>query len=617
MTVKINLRRLTVVFVDLAVVIASYFLAFLLRFDFAIDQEFFPILLQTLPIVLIVYPAAAYAFSLYRGIYYFSSFSDLINITKSTASAAVVAGAMILFRRGFYPRSVLIIHPILVFLFMGGVRFGIRLLKNYLNIPRMPAEGTRRVLLVGAGNLGESVLRQISNSPEAHAQVVGFIDEDEDKWGRSIHDRTVFGGLEALPEVLDKNAIDEIVITGHAKRGEILRAIVEILQDRAHKPELKIAPTIDETLHSPGAGLALRRVRPSDLLNRKVVQLDLASIAKTLRKKTVLVTGAGGTIGSELCRQALQYDPETLILVDNHSTSLFTREAELKSKSRATRITAVLGDIRDEALMENIFAGLKPAVVFHAAAHKHVSQLEDNVFEGISNNVLGTRFLAGLSDRHGVETFLLVSTDKAVKPAGVMGATKRAAELVAQDFADRSKTRFVVVRFGNVLGSSGSVLEIFQEQIAKGGPLTVTDPRMTRYFMTVEEAVQLILQAASQAKGGEIFVLNMGTPVKILEMAKNLVLLSGLIPDKDIEIKISGLRPGEKLHEELMEDPTGFEKSSHPDIMVVRADKTALENLRERLKNLDHLEPNQPPEALVERLRQIVPSFSPRVSLAA
>ena len=335
-------------------------------------------------------------------------------------------------------------------------------------------------------------------------------------------------------------------------------------------------------------------------------------IAHALKGKAVLVTGAGGTIGSELSRRVLQYHPRKLMLIESHATSLFHAESELRGMAEGTEIIPILGDIRDQALLDRVFREHKPAVVLHAAAHKHVHQLESNVHEGVGNNILGTYYVARAAHKHEAEVFLLVSTDKAVRPSCVMGATKRVAEFIVRSFAARGgRTRFVAVRFGNVLGSSGSVLEIFQEQIANGGPITVTDPAVTRYFMTVEEAAQLILQAASMALGGEIFILKMGTPVKILEMAKNLILLCGLEPDKDIEIRFTGLKQGEKMDEELIEDLGSCDESEHPSIMVLRPDGAAVTDIQSRIVDLEILSRPACAKALVEKLRELTPTFVP------
>lgn len=607
-----SFKRLSVVLLDVAVVAGAYFFAFLLRFDLKLESANLFLIRQTFPF-LATYLAAFWVFSLYRGIYYFSSFSDLLNITKAVAVAGISTAFAILFiRQGLFPRSVLLLHPILTFLGVGGVRFGIRLIKNYLNMPRNYAGKYRHVLLIGAGDLGESLLRQMQRTNEPHYKVVGFVDDDRGMWGKRIHGLPVFGGIKVLNSVLERHHVDEIVIAIGARRGEIVRFVIDALRDMPQKPELKIAPSLDEMLTAHRAGVSPRRVRPADLLNREVVKLDMVRIEHILKGKTILVTGAGGTIGSELCRRVLQYHPRKLVLVESHATSLFYIDAELRQMAEGTEIVPILGDIRDQALIDRVFKEHKPAAVLHAAAHKHVHQLESNVQEGVGNNILGTYYVARAAHNHEAEVFLLVSTDKAVRPSCVMGATKRVAEFIVKSFAARGgRTRFVAVRFGNVLGSSGSVLEIFQEQIAKGGPVTVTHPDVTRYFMTVEEAAQLILQAASMALGGEIFILKMGAPVKILEMTKNLILLSGLEPDKDIEIRFTGLKQGEKLDEELVEDAALCDESEHPSIMVLRPDGTASAGMDGWIVDLEILTRTAGAKTLVKKLTELTPTFAP------
>lgn len=608
----LSFRRISVVLSDALVVATAFLCAFALRFEFAIPAEMLDVALSTLPFVLAVYLASFFLCSVYRGIYYFSSFADIETLGKSVALSALITGASILFiRQGRFPRSVLLLQPILVFLGSGGVRFLIRWLKTSFNMPRIYTGRERGVLLIGAGELGESTLRQMIKTPEANYRVVGFLDDDSAKWGLRLHGCPVLGGRAALLGVLERYQVHEIVIAIGAKRGEIVSDVIERMRSLPEKPELKIAPSLMEMLLSPGRQLTFRKVRPIDLLNREAVHLDETRIGGALRGKRVLVTGAGGTIGSELVRQVLRYEPAEVVLIEAHATSLFHIEGEARGKARGARIISILGDIRDRSLVERVFSERRPEVVMHAAAHKHVYQIETNVQEGVLNNALGTYYLCDAAHKNGVQSFLLVSTDKAVKPSSVMGATKRLAEVVVANFAARGQTKFFAVRFGNVLGSSGSVLPIFQEQLEKGGPITVTHPDVRRYFMTVEEAVSLILQGASMAGGGEVFVLKMGEPVRIADMAKNLVLLSGLEPGKDVEIRFTGLKQGEKLDEELYEDPAGCSASEHPDLFVLRGENTVVEELEKKLLDLEIATRGTDSAAVIRRLSELVPTFSP------
>ena len=609
-----TIRRTIIILLDAVTVIAALWVACGLRFDYPIPHRFIRMAVSATPIVLGTHFISAYIFSLYRGIYNFSSFSDLIRITKAMSVSAVISALLILITlRASYPKSILLLQPMLAFFGICAIRFGIRLIKSRTRLKGMSFADTKNVLLVGAGELGESLVRQMQKSPELGYSVVGFIDDNDDKWGLQIHGCTVLGGRQKLPEVLEKFDVDEIVISIASRRGDLVRALMDSLQHIRPRPEVRIAPALDEIFRSNSKDVSIRKVRPADLLNRSEKRLDESKISRMLERKCVLVTGAGGTIGSELCRQALRYQPEKIILLENHATSLFYRDNELKKLSRGTAVVSILGDIRDQAMLDRLFSEHKPNIVLHAAAHKHVHQLEFNIPEGIINNILGTFYVAQAAAKHKADTFLLVSTDKAVKPSCIMGATKQVAEHVVRHFsASGSNTCFTAVRFGNVLGSSGSVLKIFEDQIAHGGPVTVTDERATRYFMTVEESVGLILQAVAMAKGGEIFVLKMGTPVKIIDMAKNLITLSGLELKKDITIEFTGLKQGEKLDEELTEDPAGILDSEHPDIHVVDSRKDSpTEEFQKRISEIEILSRGSDVSAMLRKLQVLAPTFTP------
>lgn len=590
----------------------SLVFALLLRFDFNIPDEFASIPYRSLPIAMLVYPTLLSLSGVYRGVYYYSSFADLLTLGRGISLAGLVSGAAILFSlQGRYPRSVILLHPLLVFLGCGGLRVLIRWGKTRLNMPRAYTGRERNMLLVGAGDLGESLLRQILRTPDANLRIVGFLDDDASKWGLRIHGYPVLGGRASLADVLGRYQVDEILIAVGSRRGEILSDLVERLRTTIPRPELKIAPSLSEMFQAPGRDLTVRKVRPADLLNREVIRLDETRISRVLRGKRVLVTGAGGTIGAELVRQTLRYEPAEICLVEAHSTSLFHVDREAKDLAHGARVHSVLGDVRHRSFLDCLFQQHRPQIVLHAAAHKHVHQIEANVQEGVQNNSLATLGLCEMAVKYGVETFLLISTDKAVKPSSVMGATKRLAEMVVASFAGRGTTKFLAARFGNVLGSSGSVLPIFQRQIEQGGPLTITHPDVRRFFMTVEEAVSLILQAVSMARGGEVYILKMGNPVKIADMARNLILLSGLEPGKDIEIRFTGLRQGEKLDEELVEDPNGCDDSEHPQLLVLRRENAPIQELEKRLLDLEIASRGPDSGLVLRRLRELVPTFSP------
>lgn len=604
-------RRMLVMGLDLLCVLIAYGLAFMLRFDGSLDTYHSNILLTTSPYGVLTYAMTAYYFGVHRGLRHFSSFGDVVNIGKAIGLTALIQGLLVMFvTQGKFPRSVLLLSPMLSFLMICASHAIGRYFRAYWRSRNADLGQMRTAVIVGAGDVGELVYRQMRTDDHINYRIVAFFDEDSDKWGMRLHGVPVTGPISNLAAFLRKRPVDEIVVAVSSARGQAVSAVAAAISQLEKRPIIKFAPSFDEMLRSSASMANPRKVQPADLLNRKEVRLDAFRISRSLEGKTVLVTGAGGTIGGELSRQIVAYKPKKVLLLEQHATALFYREAELREKMPGVTVVAVLGDIRDQSLLDRIFREHKPQVIFHAAAHKHVAQLESNVQEGINNNVLGTYHLAAQADKHGVETFLFVSTDKAVRPSCVMGATKRAAEMVICDFARRSKTRFMSVRFGNVLGSSGSVLKIFQEQIERGRPVTITHPEATRFFMTVEEAVGLMLQTSVIAKGGEVFVLKMGEPVSILDMARNLILLSGLEPGRDIPIHITGLKPGEKMSEELVEDPAGQEQSEHPDIMVLRSENKPIENLPERIFGVEVMSRGSDKPAMIRALRQLVPTYT-------
>lgn len=603
-------RRVFVMAMDVCLILGAYTFAFLLRFDFYLMSTWLHTLMSTVPYAAMLYVLTSYYFGVNRGLRHYASFGDIVNIAKAITLTAVVHGALVLFvTQARYPRSVLLLGPILSFLAVAGMHAVVRYAKAYWHNRSQEKGEARSAVIVGAGDLGELVYRHMRTHETVNYRIVAFIDDDKSKWGMRLHGVPVVGGVSSLAELQKRRGVDEIVIATSVRRGQVISAVADAMAGQAKRPEICIVPSLEDMLRSPTQADP-RKVQPADLLNRREVRLDTARIARSIAGKVVLVTGAGGTIGGELSRQVAGYKPAKVVLLENHATALFYREAELRGKLPGVEVVGVLGDVRDQSLLDRIFKTHAPQVVFHAAAHKHVHQLETNIQEGVSNNLIGTYRLADAADRHGVEVFLLISTDKAVRPTCVMGATKRAAEVVVSDFARKSKTRFMAVRFGNVLGSSGSVLKIFQEQIEKGQPITLTHPDVTRYFMTVEEAVGLVLQSASMAQGGEIFVLKMGEPVRIIDMARNLILLSGREPGRDVDIRITGLKPGEKMAEELVEDEAGQEQSAHPEIMVLRSENKSVEGLHERVLSAELASRGTDAAALLRHLTEFVPTFT-------
>ena len=592
---------------DLLAVLIAYALAFLLRFDFQLDWYYFNCLATTAPFAVLSYALTSYYFG---GLRYHASFAGAADVLKAATSASLILGLVfVAVMQAKFPRSVLLLWPILSLFGVAGLHAFVRGARRYWRV-RSSGRGQRRTaVIVGAGDLGERAYQGMRSDETIGYRIEAFFDDDPSKWGIRIHGVPVVGGVPSLAAFLRRTRVDEIIVAVGHRRGSVICAVADSLQGLERRPGVRIVPNLEELLNSRKHADP-RKVQPADLLNRRVVSLDVASISRSIEGKVVLVTGAGGTIGGELSRQVVRYKPSKVVLLENHATALFYREAELREQSSGVEVVAVLGDVREQSLLDRIFQEERPQIVFHAAAHKHVHQLEANIHEGVSNNLLGTYRLAHAADRHGVETFILISTDKAVRPSCVMGATKRAAEIVVSNFAHESRTRFAAVRFGNVLGSSGSVLKIFQEQIEKGQPITITHPDATRYFMTVEEAVGLVLQASALTKGGEVFVLKMGEQIRIMDIARNLILLSGLEPGRDIGIRIVGMKACEKMSEELVEDSAGHEQSEHPEIMVLRSENRQVDALASRIANLERMTLGAEKRDIIRALSQLVPTFT-------
>ncbi|MDG5471715.1 nucleoside-diphosphate sugar epimerase/dehydratase [Jeotgalibacillus sp. ET6] len=471
-------------------------------------------------------------------------------------------------------------------------------------------ENGRRTLIIGAGNAGRLVLNELRKSHNSPLYPVAFIDDALDKLDAEISGIPIVGSRHDIHKVIKEYAIETVIIAIPSASGPEISAIVTICKD--HRIDVKILPRINDIINGRIA-TTIREVKVEDLLGRAPIKLDLDLIASYLTDKVVLVSGAGGSIGSELCRQIAQFSPSTLLLLGHGENSIYLIERELRSRFPQLQIEPIIGDVQDRKRIQRVFRDFHPQVIFHAAAHKHVPLMEYNPTEAIKNNVFGTRIMAECAHESGAEKFVLVSTDKAVNPTSVMGVTKRIAELYIQHINSFSSTRFAAVRFGNVLGSRGSVIPLFKQQILEGGPITVTHPDMTRYFMTIPEAVQLVIQAGGLSTGGETFVLDMGEPVKISDLARNLITLSGLTPGKDIEIKYSGMRPGEKLYEELLSAEEGNRSSKHELIFIAQPVEIENYNMPEKIQRLKDLiknnEKEEQTEDLKKCLKEIVPSY--------
>lgn len=590
---------------------SAWVAAFLIRFDGTVPGEYQHWFLVGLPVVVLARLSALFLCGAYLGALRFAGMLDLWRILKGLAfsSAAVSAGVFMLQLHAF-PRSVLVIDGALALLGIGGVRMFYRLKSER---PWRKADLRvhigRRLLIVGAGSAGDGLLRGLLHYKQERYQPVGFVDDASDLQGKELHGVRVLGTVADIPRLVADLDIEEIAVAIPSASGEALSRIVDRCMQAGRKP--KVVPDVATMIATDGQPVPLRDVEVSDLLRREPVELDVERIEAYLHDKTVLVTGAAGSIGSELCRQMLGYGPRQLILLDQSETGLFLVDLELEAEAQENQLVPVIADVTDARKVERVMERYRPHVVFHAAAYKHVPLMEKNPEEAIRNNVGGTATLADLSIRYGVERFVMISTDKAVQPASIMGVSKRLCELLVLGLSQESGTQFVTTRFGNVLGSAGSVVPLFQHQIREGGPVTVTHRDVVRYFMTIREAVQLVLQAATMGKGGELFVLNMGRETRILDLAKQLIRLSGLEPFRDIPIVFTGLRPGEKMYERLWIEGEVPEPTTHDNIFIVRTNGAPSKRMHKGLMEVLAAAERSDRPALMEGIRALVPEYQP------
>jgi FlaA1/EpsC-like NDP-sugar epimerase len=607
-------RRVLSILGHMALFAMAYLGAFFLRFDFVIPGREVEAALRFLPLVVVVKLVVFRIFGHYRGWWKYVGLSDLIDLAKATGLSSLCLGALIYSISDYlvFPRSVLVIDVFLTMAFVGAARMSPRLVRAVLR-PMSARRDATRVVIVGADDTGEALLHQIQNDESLKYTVVGFLDDDPAKRGGSIHRVPVMGAPDLLPKVAEELDIAEVILAEPPQSGQGMRRMVEL--SRAARTRLRVVPALEDLLQGRVNVRQVREVKIEDLLRRAPRRLDRGLVAQFINGKSVLITGAGGSIGSEICRQVARFAPRRLILAERFENALFEIERELRAKYPRLEIVAAIADVCDRVRMETVFANYRPDAVFHAAAHKHVPLVEKNPGEGVKNNTFGTKVCAELAHQAGATAFVLISTDKAVRPSSVMGATKRVAELFVQGMAKRSKTKFLCVRFGNVLGSSGSVVPIFQEQIRQGGPVTVTHPEMQRFFMTIPEASQLVLQAAAMGDGGEVFVLDMGDPVKIVDLARDLIKLSGLRPDIDIPIVFTGMRPGEKLCEQLTLDEENATKTRHERIWIGRVASMDWELLEHHLTELRELADQGPEDVIEAKLEEIIPEFRREVSV--
>lgn len=578
-------RRAAVVLHDIAMAAAAWHLAWLARFNFAFPYPDWELSLRVLPEVLMVQALAFWILGLYKGLWRFASIPDLWNIIKAALLGTTLSAAVLFIhiRLEDIPRSIVVLYPAFLVLLLGGPRLGYRLWKDRrLNLATLAAD-RRNVLIIGAGNAGETLARDLLR--ESRDNLVGFLDDNPEVRGSRVHGMPVFGGMEKLEGIVRRFDVDLIVIAIPSATDRQMQRIVDFCE----KTDCAIStlpPLHDMVAAQPGVR-DLRELSIEDLLGRDSVELDWNLIRGGMTGKRVLVTGGGGSIGSELCRQIATLSPATLVILEQNEYNLYKIERQLARGHGNVNFQSVLGDVRDREMLNSIFEEYLPDIIFHAAAYKQVPILEQHEREAVHNNVIGTMNVAELADRYKAGKFIFISTDKAVNPANVLGMSKRIGELYCEHMSRQSKTQFITVRFGNVLGSDGSVIPLFREQIEAGGPVTVTHPEIERYFMTIQEACLLILQAGAMGGGGEIFVLDMGQPVRIAYLAEQMIALSGKKGGKNIEIQYIGLRPGEKLSEELFYKGENVDKTAHSKILLARHNDINWQRFRSGLKALE------------------------------
>ncbi len=575
-------RSALVFLFDLAAPAVAWIGAFLLRFNFSWPVPYEDHLLIGLLALIPAHALICLWAGLYRGLWIFASLPDLKRVLRAVAMSSLAMLAFVAFYRDPFgtPRSIVVLYPMILVAWMAGGRVAYRMFKEHRLYGGLNAEG-KPVVIVGAGRGGAMLVRELDRVPDW--RVVGLVDDDPAKWGREVLGRPVFGAIDTLPQTLAEEKARHVILAIPSASSVVRRRATDLAAKAgAH---VFTIPGVEDLLSGRVAVSSIRPVEIDDLLGRESVEIDSAHVSAMLAGRTVLVTGAGGSIGSELCRQLARFAPQKLVLLEQSEFALYTLEQWFTVNRPDTPIVPLAGDVKDAARIDEVFAAHRPQVVFHAAAYKHVPLMEvGNAWQAARNNVLGTLRVAECARRHGAERFVLISTDKAVNPTNVMGATKRLAEMACQALqTEGGRTQFEMVRFGNVLGSTGSVIPKFQAQIARGGPVTVTHPEITRYFMSIPEAAQLVLQAATMGEGGEIFVLDMGEPVRIVDLARNMIRLSGFGED-EIRIEFTGLRPGEKLYEELLADTEHTLATPHPKLRIARS-RAALDGILAELRD--------------------------------
>ncbi|NLJ98224.1 MAG: polysaccharide biosynthesis protein [Tissierellia bacterium] len=594
---------------DVMCIVMAYALALYLRFDGKIESRYLYTLVDNIAVIIVIKLLIFYAFNLYRSLWKYASVDEMIEVVGASVIANLLVMIYMSYSKADLPRSIYVMVPLIDMALIGGSRFTYRIFKR-VGFGALNGESDeKRVLIVGAGEAGAMVIKELRNHKTLNSRPVAIVDDNPSKKRQHINGVPVLGNRKDIKKICEKKNIDEIIISIPSANRKDLKDIVN--QCKKTKCKTKIVPGYYELIDGKVNVTKIRDVEIEDLLGREEVKLNMEKICHYIEGKKVLITGGGGSIGSELCRQVVRFNPKELIILDIYENNAYDIQNELLREYRNLNLKVIIASVRDRQRLEEIFSKEDIDVVFHAAAHKHVPLMEENPKEAIKNNVFGTWNLVKVVDQYQVDKFVLISTDKAVNPTNVMGATKRVAEMIIQTANRNSNTEYVAVRFGNVLGSNGSVIPLFKHQIKAGGPVTVTHPEVIRYFMTIPEACQLVLQAGGMAKGGEIFILDMGEPVKIIDLAKDLIRLSGFEPGKDIAIEITGLRPGEKLYEELL---LNKEESVTTDHQKIYIEKPLFYDYRKMKHNLCRLKETidyADEHMIKEVLAEIVPTYKP------
>ena len=593
--------------VDILAINAAFYIALYLRFEGNIDPQYLKVYLNNMIYLTLIKVAVFSYFKLYKSLWKYASIEEFLQVIVAAVVSNTGVLSYLFIKQTPLPRSVYIIVTMIDIFLIGGIRISYRMLRLLTESELRLSKHSKRVMIIGAGDAGAMIIRELKNHRQLNSIPVAVIDDDIKKEGTRINGVPILGQRYDIMSVAIKKKIDEIIIAIPSASQKEIREIVN--ECKRTKAKVRIVPGMYELIGGEITIQQVRDVQIEDLLGRDEVKLNTNEISDYIMGKKVLVTGGGGSIGSELCRQIVKYHPSELIVLDIYENNAYDLQNELKRKYEHINLKVIIASVRDKERIDQVIRDVRPHIIFHAAAHKHVPLMEDNPREAIKNNVFGTLHLVQAADQYEVQRFVMISTDKAVNPTNIMGATKRLCEMIIQSMDKQSKTEFVAVRFGNVLGSNGSVIPLFKTQIAQGGPVTVTHPEIIRYFMTIPEAAQLVLQAGGMAAGGEIFVLDMGEPVKILNLAEDLIKLSGLEPYEDIEIQFTGLRPGEKLFEELLLDEEGMKNTKHQKIFIgkpLSIDYKLLLNNLQILKDMIHTGSDQ---EIKNYVAKIVPTY--------